>query len=106
LFWWHKAADQNNSAGQDGVAWIYATSSNPQLRNPSAALDYARKAVNSSKDHPEYLDTLAEAYYVNGQFQSAVDTELQAIQLVSPGRKSEYEKNLSRYKRALNAGTR
>jgi TPR repeat protein len=106
LRWWHKAADQGNAAGLDGAAWIYATSVNLQVRSPRAALEYALKAVASSRDHPEYLDTLAEAYYVNRQFQRAVDTELQAIALAPPGRKSEYEKNLAKYKRASEASTR
>jgi TPR repeat protein len=106
LHWWRKAADQGNAAGQDGAAWIYATSSNPQRRNPLLALEYAGKAVASKRDEPAYLDTLAEAYYVNQHYQSAVDTEEKALALAPAAHKPEYAKNLAKYKQALETGKR
>lgn len=81
----------------------YATST-----NPAAALDYARKAVAAEKDHPNpnYLDTLAEALYLNQQYADAVNTEQQALQLatpefVSPQDRPDFQKRLEKYQLAL-----
>ena len=46
------------------------------------ALKLAEKAVAISKEkEPAFLDTLAEAYYANGDAQKAVDTERKALAL-------------------------
>ena len=52
---------------------------------------------------PEYLDTLAEAYYVNHRYQDAVDTEQRAISRASAQRKVEFQKSLAKYQLALAA---
>jgi TPR repeat protein len=103
LYWYHKAADQNDVEALNNVAWACATSSDPAIRNPRAALEYARKAVDLGKDHPNpnHLDTLAEALYVNDQPEDAAKTELQAIALAPPGEKNEFEKRLEKYQLAL-----
>jgi len=108
LYWFRKAADQGNNEAQNNVAWTYATSSDPAIRNPAAALDYARKAVSSEKDNPDpsHLDTLAEAYYANGQHEEAVKTEQQAIALASSDEQPAFQKNLERYRHALQEQTR
>jgi hypothetical protein len=49
LYWYRKAADQNYVEALNNVAWAYATSSDPAIRNPAAALEYARKAVDLGK---------------------------------------------------------
>ncbi|HZS28082.1 MAG TPA: hypothetical protein VFB76_12695 [Candidatus Angelobacter sp.] len=106
--WYRKAAEYGDPQMQNNVAWSFATSSDPAIRNPAAALEYARKAVNAEKDHPDpnHLDTLAEACYVNQQYDEAVKTEQQALslaspELVSPENKSEFEKRLEKYQLAL-----
>ena len=108
LDWYRKAADQNNAAAQNNLAWAYATSPDPAIRNPVAALEYARKAVNSGKDDPDpsHLDTLAEAYYANKQYEDAVKTEQQAIALASAApageeNKGAFQKSLEKYEQAL-----
>lgn len=103
LYWYRKSADQNNPDELNNVAWAYATSSDPAIHNPAAALEYARKAVSLEKDHPvpNHLDTLAEAWYVNGQYEDAVKTEKQAISFASPESKSDFEKRLEKYQIAL-----
>ena len=87
----------------NGLAWLYATSSDPAFRNPGAALEYALKAVSSGKEHPDpnYLDTLAEAYYANKQYQDAIKTEQRAIALASQEQKAQFQKSLEKYQRAL-----
>ncbi len=113
--WYRKAADHGDPEIQNNVAWNFATSSDPGIRNPLAALEYARKAAAAFKDHPEpyVLDTLAEAYFVNGGYEEAVSTEQQALALasapprdgdaptVSAEQKADLQKNLEKYQAAL-----
>jgi TPR repeat protein len=103
LYWYRKAADQDDIEIQNDVAWTFATSSDAAIRNPAAALEYAHKAVSSEKDHPDpsHLDTLAEAYYANQQLEEAVKTEHQAIALTSSENIAAFQANLERYQRAL-----
>jgi tetratricopeptide (TPR) repeat protein len=105
--WYRRAASHDDARVQNNVAWAYATSVNPAIRNPEAALECALKAVNSEKDHPEayQLDTLAEAYYANERYSDAVRTEQQAIAL-DPSNKIDFEKNLAKYQIALQNGKR
>ena len=82
LKWYHKAAEQGYGPACNGIAWRYATSEDPIIRNPQKALEYAKKAVElTPQPVPAYLDTLAEAYYVNGQFDNAIEIEKKAISL-------------------------
>jgi membrane associated rhomboid family serine protease len=106
--WYRKAADQGLPSAQNSVAWAYATSSDPAIRNPELALKYARKAVEAETDHPNpgHLDTLAEAYYVNQRYEEAVQAEKQALQLASPEfisseDKKDLEKRLEKYQLAV-----
>ena len=103
LFWYRKAADQNYPNALNMLAWAYATSPDPTVRNPAAAINYARKAVEMGKDHPvpAYLDTLAEAQYANGDYQAAIDTELRAIALLSTQNKNYYQGQLNKYRKAV-----
>ncbi len=104
LYWYRKAAAQDYPDALNDLAWMYATSSDPTVRNPTAALEYSRKAVSLRKDqpNPNYLDTLAESLYVNEQQAEAIKTEQQAIALASPERKGIFEKQLEKYQLALN----
>jgi len=103
LFWYRKSVDHDDANALNNTAWAYATSTDPAIRNPAAALEYARKAVRLGKDHPvpNHLDTLAEALYVNQQYEEAVKTEQEAIAMVSPERKAAYVKQLEKYQLAL-----
>ena len=103
LYWYRKAADQGSASGMNNAAWAFATSSDPAIRNPVLALDYARKAVAAGGEHPDpnHLDTLAEAYYVNGRYDDAVKTEQRAIALVPATEQEEFKKSLEKYQLAL-----
>ena len=104
LYWYRKAAAQDYPDALNDLAWMYATSSDPTVRNPTVALEYSRKAVSLGKDqpNPNYLDTLAESLYVNEQQAEAIKTEQQAIALASPEHKGIFEKQLEKYQLALN----
>jgi membrane associated rhomboid family serine protease len=102
LHWYRRAAAQNDTDALNGVAWTYATSPDPAIRNPIAALDYARKAITLESDHPDpnHIDTLAEAYYANGRYEDAVKMEQHAIAAASPQNRSDFQKRLERFERA------
>lgn len=87
------------------AAWLYATAKDTQLRNPGKALEYAQKAVagRQEKDAAS-LDTLAEAYYVNGRFDEAIETEKKA-QALEPG-KQIYKDQLKKYQQAKKNASR
>jgi membrane associated rhomboid family serine protease/TPR repeat protein len=105
LLWYRKAADHGHADALNDLAWLYATSRDPAIRNPVAALEYARKAVSLDREKadPSHLDTLAEAYYVNEKFEEAVQTEQQALSMVPEEHRTDYQKNLEKYRRALHS---
>jgi len=105
MYWYRKAADKGYASAQNNLAVIYL-GSNPDLRNPRAALDYAKKAVASFQYNPVFLSTLAAAYYAEGQFENAVTTQQLVISLVPPDQKAEYNERLNMYMRTLEASKR
>jgi hypothetical protein len=108
LNWYRKAADQGYANAQNNAAIILLMSTNPEIRNPRAALDYANKAVESYKYNLTFLETLAEAHYVNEQFEQAVET-MQRIITWAPDDKQKkeiYLARLNRYQQALAANKR
>ncbi|MGZ4900746.1 MAG: rhomboid family intramembrane serine protease [Candidatus Angelobacter sp.] len=103
LHWYHKAAEHGSPDVLNNVAWAMETSSDPAVRNPATALDYARRAVNADKDNPKpyVLDTLAYAYFLNKQYEDAVKTEQQASELATPEEQKEYSTKMKVYQLAL-----
>ena len=65
----------------NNLGWVYATAKDPQVRNARKALEYAKKAVRITPNDAAHLDTLAEAYYSNNQFDKAIETEKKALSL-------------------------
>jgi hypothetical protein len=63
------------------AAWILSTDPNPELRDPKKALEFAKKAcdLTEGKNAPA-LDTLAVAYAANGDFDSALHWQTQAVE--------------------------
>jgi len=109
LYWYRLSAAQGNNGGENDLAWFYATCDDQTLRNPEAALRYAQKAVRDTEEYPSpgYIDTLAEAYYVNGQYGNAVATEQRALDLLPKSmpadKRKEYEDRFEKYRLALKA---
>lgn len=89
----------NAPLAHNNLAWLYATADDPKFRDPAAALDHARKAVALTRwREPDFIDTLAEALYVNRQYTEAVKTETRALALAPNNR--EFQEHMERYRRA------
>ena len=75
-------ADTGNAGILNHIGWLYATAETPTLRDPAKALAYAQRAVEASNGRDaNILDTLAEAYYANQEFDEAIKTEERALEI-------------------------
>ena len=70
-------AAPEDAGALNNLAWLYATSPPPYFK-PKAALELGLRAAALQPD-PTILDTLAEAYYVNGQAEQALDSIKRAL---------------------------
>lgn len=91
--------DPNHAVALNNLAWLLITVPNPELHDYQRALALAKKAVAIEKT-PVFLDTLAEAYYVNGYIKEAVRIITEAISL-EPDNKRYYEKQRKKFMDAL-----
>jgi tetratricopeptide (TPR) repeat protein len=64
----------------NNLAWIYATGG--QMKNGKLALRHAREAILSGPTQPLLWNTLAEAYYVVGQYDEALRSSECAVDLL------------------------
>ena len=78
------------------------------LQQPAKALELALRATRATKEsNPTFLDTLAWAYFRNGDTPSAIRTERQALSLVpasnalGQGLRSEIEQGLAQFETTL-----
>jgi tetratricopeptide (TPR) repeat protein len=75
-------ADPGNAGILNHMGWFYATAEPSNLRDPAKALAYAQRAVEASSGRDaNILDTLAEAYYANQDFDEAIETEERALEI-------------------------
>ena len=65
----------------NNLAWIYARSGDPALRDPATALRYARQAVVTTPSDLNFLNTLAEAYFAGGDFSRAARLARQIVHM-------------------------
>ncbi len=75
----------NDPMANNQAAWILSTSSQPEMRDPQAAIAMARKACHlTSWKESQVIDTLAAAYASNGDFSEAVKWERYALKMAGP----------------------
>jgi tetratricopeptide (TPR) repeat protein len=84
----------------NAAAWFFATTKS-KLCNPAKALEYANRAVAAAPTDANIIDTLAEAYFINGRIDLAVTTEQKALTL-GPNR-DDLQKQLTKFKDAQKA---
>lgn len=69
-----------NPMVENNLAWIYATGD--EMKNGKLALRHAREAILSAPTQASLWNTLAEAYYVFGQYEQALRASEYAIDLL------------------------
>ena len=82
----------------NNIAWILATSSDPELRDGDQALRHAEHAASAS-GHRDFgvLDTLAAAHAESGDFENAVRWQSEAIRLAPESYKADLRSRLNFY---------
>lgn len=98
------SADANAVALNDS-AWALLTCDPADLRDSARALEYAQRAarLNGGSDVAT-LDTLALAYFANGDIPRAVETQERAVDAVGTqdaARRARFESRLERYRSGL-----
>ena len=97
---WTKALDikPNSTEVLNNLAWILATSPDPNIRNPSDAIRLAQEACNAvNSNDPATLDTLAAAFASKGRFADAVETARTAINLAGDANQSQLRKTIQEH---------
>lgn len=87
--------DPDQPESLNNLAWLLVTAPDEELRDKKRSLILAKKAVLLERSSV-FLDTLAEAYYVNGFIPEAVKTIEEAIAVAKENR-GYYEKQLKKF---------
>jgi len=91
----------------NNLAWLLATTEQPGLRDPAAAIELAQTALEQDAGSPAILDTLAAAYAAAQRYADAVRTQRQALAALStsdPSIQADFRKRLEAYAERLAAG--
>jgi Zn-dependent protease with chaperone function len=96
IYEWIINLDPNQAGALNGLAWLLATAGDKRMRDDRRALDLAKRAVALERS-AMYLDTLAEAYFVNGMTPAAIETIKEAISVAKDNR-PYYEGQLRKFK--------
>ena len=80
----------------NNLAWLLLTSRESRMRDPERALVLA-KAAAKMQPEAHILDTLATAYWANGYIESAVATELKALEKAT-SREAFYRVQIERFR--------
>jgi hypothetical protein len=92
------AVTRDNFKAAANLAWLLATSPDPEQRDAAAALRFAGQAAElTAYRNPNVLDTLAAAHAEAGRFADAVDWQRRAIRLAPPGARQEFVERLALY---------
>ena len=91
----------DNAEALNNLAWLYATAKDMSMRNPAEALRLARKATELDPK-PHILDTLAESYFINGNFRMALEISRQALEK-NPQDHAYFEKQRRKFQEHLDA---
>jgi tetratricopeptide (TPR) repeat protein len=87
--------DPDRAVALNNLAWILVTDPDEASRDPERAIKLAEKAVAIEKS-AGFLDTLAEAYFIAGKQEEAIETIQEAIDLAKDNR-DYYLEQLKRF---------
>ena len=95
-----------NPLAHNNLAWCYATGAG--IKNVKLALRHAREAILSSPTAPSVWNTLAEAYYLAGDYEKAHRSAQYALELLQTTNPNEetvlsFQMQLSKINRAQEA---
>jgi len=91
----------NDAAIHNNIAYLYVSANDESFRNKVKALEHAKKAAElSNEKNAEILDTLARAYFINGEVKEAIEMENRAIKLEPYN--DEFKGRLKEYEKAIN----
>lgn len=84
------AADASPNS-RNSYAWSLLTANPAELRDPAAALRIALEVNDATGfDQPNLVNTLAVAYFLNGQKAKAIETEKKALAKIPPDDQWQY----------------
>jgi tetratricopeptide (TPR) repeat protein len=86
--------DPRNATAMNNLAWVLVTEESMKDRERGLRLAKRAVALNPS---PVFLDTLAEAYYVNGYTEEAVATIQEAMSIATEN-EAYYRGQLKKFK--------
>jgi tetratricopeptide (TPR) repeat protein len=90
--------DPKDPYSRAGAAWLYATTMDPKIHNPSAAMQLATEAAKLAHEKDAtILDVLAAAYAAQGDFASAQRWEGKAILAGDPDDIPQFQRRLVYY---------
>ena len=97
--------DPTLDSAANNLAWILATSPDPNARNPEESIRIMERLLGKAeRPDPAHLDTLAAAFAAAGRFPDAIDTAVRAEKLAREQRRSamveEIRVRLARYREA------
>lgn len=91
--------DPRSSETYRSVAWLLATCPDEEYRNPSKALEAAKRAKQLSEtEDTELLSILAAAHAAAGEFREAVAYEQQALVLADKPAQREHRERVALYR--------
>jgi tetratricopeptide (TPR) repeat protein len=89
------ALNPEDASIHNNLAWLYATAEDEKIQDKAKTLEHAKKAAELSRENnAEILDTLARAYFINGQVKDAIETENKALKLTPENH--EFKPNFDR----------
>ena len=87
--YFNQAGDQNRfSVHLNNVAWFLATQTDPKLRNPVLAVEFAKEAVRRMPD--AHWNTLGVAHYCSGDWKAAIAAQEQSMKVRNGGNSFEW----------------
>jgi len=90
--------DTGNPTVHNCLAWIWATSPEPELRDGFKAMEHASRACELTQSLvPGFLDTLAAAHAECGDFAQATYWEQRVLELLPEEEHGEYRARLELY---------
>ena len=93
----------DNPAVQNNLAWVYAKTDDPALRNPEKAVQYAQEALLQTPSDLNVWGTLAEAYYASGKYDRAARVAATALKLTQAARRTDMDEVRELYERCRKA---